>query len=390
MNTNELMVGLIKSGVIGDKVTFQRMAAKVAREMDAEGNRELAQTIRNLLKQEASFSLQKANFTPSKLTANDLSLPIDSETKFHLADKVAPETNEQPPILNNSINEKINEFIVSVEKRNELKKFGLKPASSMILFGPPGCGKTLAAKHIASVLGLPLFTARCDALVSSYLGSTAKNIRALFEYASNQPCVLFLDELDALAKARDDQHELGELKRVVVALLQNIDDLPEHTVLISASNHENLLDSAVWRRFAYRIEIGLPDIKIREHLFERLLNEHFPRLDVAYDSALLSKGLSCAFIEQICERALRHSILFNNNEFDKTFLVKSIMESQGEKFDDPDQMTGKLAKLIRNCDARVFTVRKIASLLSISPAKVSRLTKENKLSLNQNNTDEAS
>ncbi|MEB7598087.1 AAA family ATPase [Raoultella terrigena] len=388
MNTSELMVSLIKSGVTGDKITFQRMAAKVAREMDADGNRELAQTIRNLLKQGASFSLQKANFTSSELSTSDLSLPTDSETKFHLADKVAPDDNARPPVLNDSINEKIDEFIVSVEKRNELKKYGLKPASSMILFGPPGCGKTLAAKHIASALGLPLFTARCDALVSSYLGSTAKNIRTLFEYASNQPCVLFLDELDALAKARDDQHELGELKRVVVALLQNIDDLPEHTVLISASNHENLLDSAVWRRFAYRIEIGLPDIKIRDHLFERLLNEHFPTLDIAYDAALLSKGLSCAFIEQICERALRHSILFNNSEFDNTFLMKSILESQGEKFDDPDQTIGKLARLLRNCDSKVFTVRKIASLLSISPAKVSRLTKENKSTINQGNAEE--
>lgn len=386
MNNSKLIVDLIKSGVTGDKLTFQRMAAKAAREMDAEGERDLAKTIRSVLKQETAFSLQKMSLAQDKLSTGTLSFPTDNETKFHLADKTAPDTSAAPPVLNNSINEKINEFIVSVERRDELKKYGLKPASSMILFGPPGCGKTLAAKHIASKLGLPLFTARCDALVSSYLGSTAKNIRALFEYASNQPCVLFLDELDALAKARDDQHELGELKRVVVALLQNIDDLPEHTVLISASNHENLLDSAVWRRFSYRLEIGLPDTKIRERLFERLLNQHFPDLDIAHDSAILSKGLSCAFIEQICERALRHSILFNNSKFDATFLMMAIWESQGEKFEDPDQTIQKLARLIRNCDGRVFTVRKIASLLSISPTKVSRLTTQSKSSVKDSST----
>ncbi len=386
MNNGELLVDLIKSGVIGDKITFQRIAAKVAREMDAEGERELAKTIRSFLKQETTFSLQKANFTQNSLSTKAYSVPTDNETKFHLADKTEPEINVAPPILNNSINEKINEFITSVIRRDELKKYGLKAASSMILFGPPGCGKTLAAKHIASELRLPLFTARCDALVSSYLGSTAKNIRTLFEYASNQPCVLFLDELDALAKARDDQHELGELKRVVVALLQNIDDLPEHTVLISASNHENLLDNAVWRRFSYRLEIGLPDLKVRERLYERLLNQHFPTLDVAYDSAVLSKDLSCAFIEQICERALRHSILFNNGKFDTTFLMMSIWESKGEKFDQPEQIIEKLAQLIRNCDERVFTVRKIASLLSISANKVSRLTSKSKSSRRQDTT----
>ncbi|EOZ9483028.1 AAA family ATPase [Enterobacter hormaechei] len=386
MNNRELIVDLIKSGVTGDKLTFQRMAAKAAREMDAEGESELAQTIRSVLKQETSFSLQKTKFSQDRFSTNTLSLPTDNETKFHLADKTDPDTNAASPVLNNSINEKMNEFIVSVERRNELKKYGLKAASSMILFGPPGCGKTLAAKHIASKLGLPLFTARCDALVSSYLGSTAKNIRSLFEYASNQPCVLFLDELDALAKARDDKHELGELKRVVVALLQNIDDLPEHTVLISASNHENLLDSAVWRRFSYRLEIGLPDIKIRECLFSRLLRQHFPDVDVAYESAILSEGLSCAFIEQVCERTLRHSILFNNSKFDATFLMMAILESQGEKFDDPNQIIKKLANLLRKCDDRIFTVRKIASLLSISPTKVSRLTTQSKASVKKIST----
>ncbi|MEL5668779.1 ATP-binding protein [Serratia ureilytica] len=374
MNNNEIIVNLIKSGVIGDKLAFQRMAAKAAREMDAKGDRELAQAIRGAMKQETAYSLQKAHFTQDKLSADIHTLPTDNETKFHLADKIDPDTNTTIPILNNSINEKINEFIVSVERKEELRKYGLKAASSMILFGPPGCGKTLAAKHIASKLELPLFTARCDALVSSYLGSTAKNIRTLFEYAGNQPCVLFLDELDALAKARDDQHELGELKRVVVALLQNIDELPEHTILISASNHENLLDSAIWRRFSYRLEIGLPDKKIREKLFERLLSQRFPNLDISYDLAILSEGSSCAFIEQICERALRHSILFNDGEFDTAFIIRAIWESRGEKFEEPEKFIEKLANLIRKCDQHVFTVRKIASLLSISPAKASRLT----------------
>ena len=101
--------------------------------------------------------------------------------------------------------------------------------------------------------------ARLDGIVSSLLGSTAKNIRKIFDYASSIPCILFLDEFDAIAKARDDQHELGELKRVINSLLQNIDAMPSDHVLIAATNHAELLDNAIWRRFVQTVEIGLPE-----------------------------------------------------------------------------------------------------------------------------------
>ncbi|MFG4070649.1 AAA family ATPase, partial [Escherichia coli] len=188
------------------------------------------------------------------------------------------------PLLKDSTLKKIKEFLTFTERAKELKDAGLGVTSSMILYGPPGCGKTLTSKYIASCLNLPLLTARCDSLVSSYLGSTSKNIRQLFEYASKAPCVLFLD----------DQHELGELKRVVVSLLQNIDNLPEETILIAASNHENLLDSAVWRRFEYRISIGLPDFEVRKQLFEQYSNIKATYDDFVDDLAEISSGLNCS------------------------------------------------------------------------------------------------
>ena len=102
--------------------------------------------------------------------------------------------------------------------------------------------------------------ARLDTLISSLLGNTAKNIHKIFEYAKKQPCVLFLDEFDAIAKARDDQHELGELKRVVNSLLQNMDEYCQNGILVAATNHHELLDSAIWRRFQTVIEMPKPEL----------------------------------------------------------------------------------------------------------------------------------
>ncbi|MDZ3934671.1 ATP-binding protein [Escherichia marmotae] len=168
---------------------------------------ELASAIRGSIQDKNTFNLQKA----SRISARLDTLPVDKETKFDLADVTQPSSEIQLPLLKDSTLKKIKEFLTFTERAKELKDAGLGVTSSMILYGPPGCGKTLTSKYIASCLNLPLLTARCDSLVSSYLGSTSKNIRQLFEYASKAPCVLFLDELDSLATAGDDQDDLGEL-----------------------------------------------------------------------------------------------------------------------------------------------------------------------------------
>ncbi|WP_454843220.1 AAA family ATPase [Rahnella aceris] len=376
MEFHSLIEKLITLGLNGDQVSFQRSVAKIARELDEANEHDLAQHVRDHLRNMPTFALKKAKFSSYDSLEKGTELPFDSETKFNLADRTFADKNNKKPILSSHIERNINEFITSIEKSDELRKHGLKVGSSMILYGPPGCGKTLAVTNIAEKLGLPLLTARCDALVSSYLGSTSKNIRMLFDYASQEPCVLFLDELDALAKARDDQHELGELKRVVVALLQNIDQLPESTIFLAASNHENLLDSAVWRRFNYRLKVDLPNHDARFKLFTNLLGQYVSSCDVLSDAATLSEGLSCSFIEQICERTLRNNILFNANSFDTKFFISAICESQGVHLDETDDPTQKLVIHLRNCDEKVFTMRKIASLLELSSTKVSRLVKE--------------
>jgi SpoVK/Ycf46/Vps4 family AAA+-type ATPase len=187
-----------------------------------------------------------------------LTTPVDQESRLSIVDVSLPTPGDHPIILNRLVENKIRDFINVVNNQHELIKYGVEASNTLLLYGKPGCGKTTTAKYISQQTGLPLVVARFDAIVSSLLGNTAKNIRKIFDFADNKPCILFLDEFDAIAKARDDQYELGELKRVINSLLQNIDSFSKHNILIAATNHPELLDKAIWRRFNTVIEIGLP------------------------------------------------------------------------------------------------------------------------------------
>src|SRR5262249_18998967 len=140
-----------------------------------------------------------------------------------------------------------------------------------LIFGAPGVGKTRLARYVARRLRLPCVEARLDGLISSFLGTTARNIGGLFDFANRYRCVLFLDEFDAIAKARDDAQEVGEIKRVVNTLLQCMDRRNGRGFTIAATNHDHLLDAAVWRRFEARIHISLPDAETRSRLLDQFV-----------------------------------------------------------------------------------------------------------------------
>ena len=157
------------------------------------------------------------------------------------------------------------------EQRERLAQAGVDPTRSVLFTGPPGVGKTLAAKWIARELQQPLAILDLSAVMSSFLGRTGSNVRAVLDFARDHDCILLLDELDAVAKRRDDTSEIGELKRLVTVLLQEIDEWPPSGLLLAATNHAKLLDPAVWRRFEVVVEFPLPEPKgiealLRDHL----------------------------------------------------------------------------------------------------------------------------
>jgi SpoVK/Ycf46/Vps4 family AAA+-type ATPase len=176
-------------------------------------------------------------------------------------------------VLPDVVRQAIGELVEEQQRTEVLRAHGLEPRHRLLLLGPPGNGKTSLAEAVAEALLLPMVVLRYEEVIGSFLGETASRLAAVFEFARTRRCVVFFDEFDALAKERGDQHETGEIKRVVSSLLLQVDALPSHAVFIAASNHPELLDRAVHRRFQIRLELPLPSPVARIAWFERLLTD---------------------------------------------------------------------------------------------------------------------
>ena len=242
-----------------DKV--RNYTAFLADKLEKAGDQASAGRLRKML-EESDQQLRPTGAAFAKV------LPVDAESRFPLIERVNLKTLSEPPVvLGQDQWDTVNEFLSIAKSYAQADVEGLATSLSFLMYGPPGTGKSRLARYIAQELGLDLYVARLDGLISSFLGSTSKNIRALFDFAAKTPCVLFLDEFDAIAKLRGDSQELGELKRVVNSFIQNLDTLGNQSIVIAATNHQELLDSAIWRRFSYRLALDFPTAELRRMMW---------------------------------------------------------------------------------------------------------------------------
>lgn len=319
------IIRIIESAISGESSKAKEYSKLLIKRLRKDGEDKFADRIERTLK------INKVN-NPSMATLDEISsqAPRDGESKMSMLEIENPKVVSNL-ILDDDISDSISQFILQVNNRQKLKNVGLDPKLSLLLYGPPGCGKTTIANHIAREANLPLVTARLDTIVSSLLGSTSKNIRRVFDFTNNKPCILFIDEFDAIAKARDNEYEHGELKRVINSLLQSIDQY--QNVLIAATNHSQMLDSAVWRRFSTVIEVKKPTSKeFIQQLFDSVIEE----FNIPFDSDKKNKdvileslkSLSPSDIRTILISAISNSVIDNAKSVSAISILTEIYKAK--------------------------------------------------------------
>ncbi|MGO2497335.1 MULTISPECIES: AAA family ATPase [Vibrio] len=319
MASGKLLRLLVQSGASGDPTAFRCATEQLIKEE--------RQKQHNLLANDLERILYGDRATPNTTAHNILpEAPTDKESGVALVDIRQANRSIEELVLNQSTLEIIENVLEEHRREDVLRSYGMMPAEKILFFGPPGCGKTLSAEAMAYELDRPLVIVRLDSLVSSFLGETAANLRKVFDFISKHRLIVLFDEFDALGKERDDGSEHGELRRVVNAVLQMMDSYDGKSIIIAATNHEQILDSAIWRRFDEIVEFPVLEQSQLQNLLQlklRGVRREFdldtPELHTIFD------GKSPAIIERIIRRAVKRMIL-KQKEFLTIRMLKSALE----------------------------------------------------------------
>ncbi len=304
----DLLVKLIKGAVANDLDVVDTTTEQIITEERAKQHHPLADRLEKALIRppERHSSAYQFNKPP-----NGSSPAANSQRKDVLAERI-PRRRLADLVLPPGCLSQCRELIEEQHRADLLRSHGLEPRHSALLIGPPGNGKTSLAEALAYELGVAFFVVRYETVVSSFLGETSGRLKQIFDYVRTVPCVLFFDEFDTLGKEGGDT---GEIKRVVSALLLQIDDLPSSTVVITATNHHELLDRAVWRRFQIKMELPIPDNRSLYNYFDKFFSRYAE--PAGFSMSDLSKrllGLSFAEAEEFCLDIQRRFVLSMGQE----------------------------------------------------------------------------
>lgn len=298
MARSDLLVSLVRAGIAGERETLKSTVEAIVADERAKSHHVLADRLQR--------ALNTVAITPPPLTSTSMAASAGRDAIF----EVTPNIRIDELILPLPVRRNAEQLIEEHFRKDVLRAHGLEPRHRVLLSGPPGNGKTSFAEAIAESLALPFFVVRYDSLIGSYLGETNTRLRKLFDYIRTQPCVLFFDEFDAIGKERGDTHETGEIKRVVSFLLMQLDQLPSYVIVVAATNHAELLDRAVWRRFQLRLGFPSPDRDMLTAYIERLIAQWPEKPRVGAKGIVRTLGsVSYAEAREYCQNVRRRHIL---------------------------------------------------------------------------------
>jgi SpoVK/Ycf46/Vps4 family AAA+-type ATPase len=258
-------------------------------------------------------------------------LPVDDESRLSLLKVFKDESTKDTPLLSSDVENVLGQLIAERRQSDRLLAMGLTPTRSAIFVGPPGVGKTLTARWLAAQLKVPLYVLDLTAVMSSLLGKSGSNLRAAIDFAKRDPCVLLLDEIDAIAKRRSDDTDVGELKRLVTVILQEVDEWPASSVLLAATNHPELIDPALWRRFDLVVQFKTPDELAVKGAIKRFLGPDYALFARWIDILVFAfAGYSFSDIERDVQRFRRAVALGTTTDAD---LVEDFMKARALALD---------------------------------------------------------
>lgn len=322
----ELLKRLIRAVFSEDLVSLKKIAYAIIQDERRLGHNVLADSLESIT---ASEKPRFPRFSDKTDTMNSFTpLPTSKRTNSQLVSFVPREQLKHHMILPVEVEKRLQSIECEYAARDRLGRYNLVPKQKILLYGPPGCGKTLSAERIAWNLGLTLLKVRFDSLLSSYFGESASNLRSVFEYCRKEPVVLLLDECDFIAKSRVTAQDVGEVPRIVNMLLTLLDEYDAPGLVIATTNLKVSLDEALFRRFDDVIEVPMPGVLERERLFEMTLSAIPVSPDVDYYGlALRTEGCSSANVVLTAQRAAKIGVLEGSQLISKSHFEQALAES---------------------------------------------------------------
>lgn len=314
MARSDILVQLVKAGITNNQPAFKRWVETLIAEERAQSH--------------DIFAAQLEEHLRFSKTGLRQGLENDNERAFALFFENCETKTLFDLCLADAVQATCAQIVQEQHRRELLRSYNLEPRNRLILTGPPGNGKTSLAVALANALMIPMLSVRYDAVIGSYLGETATRLQRLFDYARTRPCLLFFDEFETIGKERGDSNETGEIKRVVSSLLLQIDKLPSHVVVIAATNHPELLDRAVWRRFQLHLQLDPPSEDMLVSWLSKFEESIGKPLGARLRQSVVRKLQPCSYaeLEEFCLNVHRRYILSQPNEDLKGIVADCIRE----------------------------------------------------------------